>query len=327
LSEAIVLNGKKYAHLVWEANGDDSNDIKYFHIRYFNATSVYQNYSQLVTPDTTGYDPLPSEARTQTVQGDIREIYIEAEVTFGMRSNRWDFYLFIEDYDGYIKHYPSGTPSSITSVFFSGISIDSVIPGMPSLTGDTSTSDTFNFKVTPPSNVAGSWTLEYQYCDVTETWGTVQSISGSKAYQWQSGTTYRITVLIDRSDKDRAFRCRARFKNDDDEFGDWSEELYSFIPSYASGIPGNPTNLSVEFAVVSTLKFLICQCDPALNASSYRWRITSGQNFTTIYHENTSSVPEIYLPVDSFDSNYNYLAVRAENADGESDWVWKTTTL
>jgi hypothetical protein len=327
LSEAIVLNGKKYAHLVWEANGDDSNDIKYFHIRYFNATSVYQNYSQLVTPDTTGYDPLPSESITQTVQGDIREIYIEAEETFGMRSNRWDFYLFIEDYDGYIKHYPLGTPSSITSVFFSSISIDSVIPGMPSLTGDTSTSDTFNFKVTPPSNVVGSWTLEYQYCDVTETWGTVQSISGSKAYQWQSGTTYRITVLIDRSDKDRAFRCRARFRNNDDEFGDWSEELYSFIPSYASGIPGTPANVSVEFAVISTLKFLICSCDAALNASAYAWKITPAQNFTTIYHEGSSAVPEIYLPVDSFDSNYNYLAVRAENADGESDWVWKTTTL
>ena len=319
--EAVVLNGKRYAHLVWKAESTASPDIKNFHIRYANEDDDLENF-YVTAVDVNVYIPNTGYS-VETVSGDVFETYIEISTT-----DNWHFMLYAEDYDGYVYNsfvysFTSGdqTDDAYLSLDFSGTTIGAT-PGTPTInTVSTGYTRMVRVTFTPPSNVDKRWTLETQAMITEGEWGSSQYFKGTESYQWKAGETYYIRHYVNNITSTKNVGFRIRFVNNG-VVGSWAYGAGSCY-AYASA-PSQPASVSVSSSTAGGVEIITLTCPEVTNATGYDWLIANNSSGTGVEKEDSSSTNEIsFFGPHAYD--WNYALVRAKNEGGESAWRYGAT--
>lgn len=320
---AVVKNRKRYAKLLWEPYSSASTDIKTFHIVYSNLDDE-ANYTISKGSGTLEFDP--SNDRIKSFDKNVFEAYIEVD-----EPTLWNFVLFVEDYDGYIRNYlNTSSPSNdgFLQLNFTGTTIPGNTPSTaPTLYASFAVFDYIEFRIVPPSNVEKEWTLQVQLSEITSEWSTqTYDYSGKETYQWQSGNSYYTKIFIDESDKERVFKARARFADENGNVSSWSTVVYDTVPISYGSVPGTPLILTVSGISDGGHNFIKLNCNDVINAERYKWYITYGTNLNSaIYFEAETTESEVYIEVPSFDYRYNYAHVIASNSFGDSGRKYVST--
>jgi hypothetical protein len=318
--EAVVLNGKRYAHLKWMPESTASPDVKNFHIRYgvqdgeiesFYVTSV----DALVYVSNTGYS-------TKTIPGDTFEAYIEIPTI-----ENWGFMLYVEDYDGnfynsFVYSFVSGdqTDDAVISLDFSSATIGDT-PGIPAITGGTGFLEMIRVTFTPPANVQKNWILETQVMVSEGNWGSSQYFNGKESYQWKSGKSYYVKYYTGSIAAYTNIGMRIRFVNNG-VAGGWAYTAEEAYPHPV--VPSQPDSISVSSSTVGGTEVITLTCPEVTNTHGYDWLISNSSSGTGIEKEGSTTEPSISF-FGPHAADWNYALVRAKNGAGESAWRYVST--